>query len=105
MPTYQYACKSCDHRFEQAQAFSDPSLTECPVCDGALRKIYGSVGVVFRGSGFYRTDSRSGSADLAAKTEKPSVDSKSETKTEVKKAEAKPVAAPATTPAPARAAS
>lgn len=62
MPTYQYACKECDHRFEQVQAFSDASLTECPRCHGHLRKVYGSVGVVFKGSGFYRTDSRSGAS-------------------------------------------
>lgn len=61
MPTYQYACKDCFNHFEQVQAFSDPSLTICPNCQGSLRKVYGSVGVVFKGSGFYRTDSRSGS--------------------------------------------
>ena len=62
MPTYQYACTDCGHRFEQVQAFSDASLTDCPICGGKLRKVYGSVGVVFKGSGFYRTDSRSGAA-------------------------------------------
>jgi putative FmdB family regulatory protein len=61
VPTYQYACKDCDYHFEQVQAFSDPSLTVCSNCGGHLRKVYGSVGVVFKGSGFYRTDSRSGS--------------------------------------------
>ncbi len=61
MPTYQYACTECDHHFEAVQAFSDASLTVCPQCQGRLRKVYGSVGVVFKGSGFYRTDSRSGS--------------------------------------------
>jgi putative FmdB family regulatory protein len=60
VPTYQYACTQCEHRFEQVQSFSDASLTECPVCGGKLRKVYGSVGVVFKGSGFYRTDSRNG---------------------------------------------
>jgi putative FmdB family regulatory protein len=60
MPTYQYACTnaSCGNRFELVQAFTDPSVTECPVCDQPVRKVYGSVGVVFKGSGFYRTDSR-----------------------------------------------
>lgn len=62
MPTYQYACKNCDYEFEQVQAFSDPALTACPRCAGQLRKVYGSVGVVFKGSGFYRTDSRSGAS-------------------------------------------
>ena len=66
MPTYQYACTDCGHRFEQVQAFSDASLTDCPVCGGKLRKVYGSVGVVFKGSGFYRTDSRSGAAGAVA---------------------------------------
>ncbi|MET0132386.1 MAG: FmdB family zinc ribbon protein [Kibdelosporangium sp.] len=65
MPTYQYACTVCDHRFEQVQSFSDPSLTVCPECQGKLRKLYSSVGVVFKGSGFYRTDSRSGSTSTA----------------------------------------
>ncbi|GAA2538807.1 FmdB family zinc ribbon protein [Pseudonocardia hydrocarbonoxydans] len=60
MPTYQYACTSCDHRFEAVQSFSDASLTECPQCSGPLRKVFSSVGIVFKGSGFYRTDSRSG---------------------------------------------
>ena len=58
MPTYQYACTECGHAFEQFQSFSDASLTECPECRGRLRKVYNAVGVVFKGSGFYRTDSR-----------------------------------------------
>ena len=60
MPTYPYACTACDHRFEQVQAFSDPSLTECPVCGGRLRKVFSSVGILFKGSGFYRNDARAG---------------------------------------------
>lgn len=62
MPTYQYACTECAHTFEQFQSFSDDALTHCPVCDGRLRKVFNAVGVVFKGSGFYRTDSRSGSS-------------------------------------------
>ncbi len=58
MPTYQYACTECDHRFEQVQGFADDSLTECPRCPGRLRKLFNAVGVVFKGSGFYRNDSR-----------------------------------------------
>ena len=58
MPTYAYACKQCGHRFDAVQSFSEPALTECPVCAGPLRKEYGSIGVTFNGSGFYRTDSR-----------------------------------------------
>jgi putative FmdB family regulatory protein len=66
MPTYQYACTECGHAFEQFQSFSDDSLTHCPVCDGRLRKVFNAVGVVFKGSGFYRTDSRSASASSVA---------------------------------------
>ncbi len=59
MPTYQYACTECGHSFEQFQSFSEDALTVCPVCDGKLRKLFNAVGVVFKGSGFYRNDSRS----------------------------------------------
>ena len=58
MPTYQYACRECGHAFEQFQSFSDDALTECPECQGRLRKVFNAVGVVFKGSGFYRNDSR-----------------------------------------------
>jgi putative FmdB family regulatory protein len=61
MPTYAYACKQCGHRFDAVQSFAEPALSECPECGGALRKEYGSIGVTFNGSGFYRTDSRAGS--------------------------------------------
>lgn len=66
MPTYAYACKDCGHQFDAVQSFSDASLTECPECQGSLRKLFNSVGVVFKGSGFYRTDSRSGSSSSDA---------------------------------------
>ena len=58
MPTYQYACTECSHTFEQFQSFSDDALTVCPQCTGKLRKVFNAVGVVFKGSGFYRNDSR-----------------------------------------------
>jgi putative FmdB family regulatory protein len=61
VPTYQYACTECGHAFDQFQSFSEASLTECPECSGKLRKVFSAAGVVFKGSGFYRTDSRSGS--------------------------------------------
>ncbi|MBO9553202.1 FmdB family zinc ribbon protein [Cellulomonas sp.] len=61
MPTYAYACTACGHAFEIQQSFSDDSLTVCPECEGRLRKVFSSVGVVFKGSGFYRNDARSGS--------------------------------------------
>ncbi|HLU33943.1 MAG TPA: FmdB family zinc ribbon protein [Natronosporangium sp.] len=60
MPTYQYACTACGHQLEVVQSFSDDPLTQCPECEGRLRKLFGSVGVVFKGPGFYRTDSRAG---------------------------------------------
>jgi putative FmdB family regulatory protein len=57
MPTYQYACSACGHAFEVVQSFSDSALTECPECKGEVKKVYSAVGVVFKGSGFYKTDS------------------------------------------------
>ena len=62
MPTYAYACTDCDHHFEVRQSFTEDALTDCPQCDGRLRKLFNAVGVVFKGSGFYRTDSRSSSS-------------------------------------------
>lgn len=58
MPTYSYACTACDNKFDVTQSFSDDALNQCPTCGGRLRKLFGKVGVVFKGSGFYRTDSR-----------------------------------------------
>ena len=69
MPTYQYACTACGHRLEAVQSFSEESLTECPACAGRLRKLFSAVGIVFKGSGFYRTDSRAGSTIAASKAE------------------------------------
>lgn len=60
MPTYAYACTACEHRFDVQQSFADDALTVCPECDGRLRKVFASVGVVFKGSGFYRNDARAG---------------------------------------------
>jgi putative FmdB family regulatory protein len=68
VPTYQYACTECGHQLEAVQSFSDAALTECPTCHGKLRKVFNSVGIVFKGSGFYRNDSRSGNG--AEKAEK-----------------------------------
>jgi putative FmdB family regulatory protein len=84
MPTYQYACTSdqCGLRFERVQAFTDPAISECPECNDRVRKVYGSVGVVFKGSGFYRNDSRvaekagaNGKSDGAPATDGKSADS------------------------------
>lgn len=62
MPTYEYVCKSCGERLEVRQAFSDDPLTECPACQGTLRKLFGNVGITFKGGGFYKTDSRGSSS-------------------------------------------
>jgi putative FmdB family regulatory protein len=67
VPTYQYACRACDERLEVVQKFTDDALTTCEVCGGPLRKVYSPVGIVFKGSGFYRTDSRNGSGSAEAK--------------------------------------
>ena len=83
MPTYQYACTECGHAFEQFQSFSEDALTVCPKCDGKLRKLFNAVGVVFKGSGFYRTDSRSSSSssDTASTTKGSDSSSTSSTST------------------------
>jgi putative FmdB family regulatory protein len=70
MPTYEYRCKDCGEDLEVVQAFTDDALTECPSCGGTLRKIFGNIGVSFKGSGFYKTDSRNGSGSKAKKSEK-----------------------------------
>ena len=82
MPTYQYACTECGHAFEQFQSFSDDALTVCPECEGRLRKVFNAVGVVFKGSGFYRTDSRGkekASTPAASSSSSSSSDSSSST--------------------------
>ncbi|MFV2088724.1 FmdB family zinc ribbon protein [Micromonospora sp. LOL_021] len=66
MPTYQYACTACGHQLEAVQSFTDEPLRDCPSCTGRLRKVFNSVGIVFKGSGFYRTDSRSGQGGSSA---------------------------------------
>ena len=78
MPTYQYACTDCGEQLEVVQSFSDDALTECPVCGGRLRKVFSAVGVVFKGSGFYRNDSRSGSNGSGSST--PSTTTSSDSK-------------------------
>ena len=80
MPTYSYACTECDNRFDAVQAFTDDALTTCPQCSGRLRKLFNSVGVVFKGSGFYRTDSReSGKGSASVSAEKSSSSDSSST--------------------------
>jgi putative FmdB family regulatory protein len=98
VPTYQYACTECGEPLEVVQKFTDDALTECPACGGRLRKIFSAAAIVFRGSGFYRTDSRSGSSSTSTTTETAKKDgdktetkseTKSETKTETKTDSAK----------------
>ena len=115
MPTYEYACTACGERLEAVQKFSDDPLTVCPECGGALRKVYGAVGIVLKGSGFYKTDSRAASGNGSAKkseksdsTESTSSSSSSDSGTSASKSEtsgsgsgssgsdAKPAAAAAT---------
>jgi putative FmdB family regulatory protein len=86
MPIYEYRCKDCGHEFETTQAFTDEPLTECPSCKGALKKKFGSVGISFKGSGFYKNDSRGTSSST---TPAASSDSSSST-----------AASPAASPAP-----
>jgi putative FmdB family regulatory protein len=72
MPTYQYACSACGHEFEAFQSFTEDSLTECPECKGEVKKVYSAVGVVFKGSGFYKTDSaKSSTASVPAAAPAP----------------------------------
>ncbi|MYR06462.1 FmdB family transcriptional regulator [Gordonia sp. SID5947] len=77
MPTYSYACTECDNKFDIVQSFSEDSLSECPQCTGRLRKLFNSVGIVFKGSGFYRTDSRSGSSSSETSSSSSSSESSS----------------------------
>jgi putative FmdB family regulatory protein len=79
MPTYQYRCTDCGEDLEAVQKFSDAALTTCPTCGGQLRKVFNAVGVVFKGSGFYRTDSRTG-AKSGPDGDSSSSDKKAETK-------------------------
>jgi putative FmdB family regulatory protein len=68
VPTYQYACMDCAEGFEVQQSFTDASLTQCPACEGRLRKVFNAVGIVFKGSGFYRNDSRASADASTSKT-------------------------------------
>ncbi|MFB0618542.1 FmdB family zinc ribbon protein [Streptomyces sp. AGS-58] len=79
MPTYQYQCTECGEGLEAVQKFTDDALTECPNCQGRLKKVFSAVGIVFKGSGFYRNDSR-GSTSSSAPASKPSSGSSSDSK-------------------------
>ena len=102
MPTYSYACTECDNKFDLVQSFTDDSMTECPQCDGRLRKLFGKVGVVFKGSGFYRTDNResaksstNGSAKSSETASAASSSEKSSDKSSEKSSSSSTSAAPA----------
>ena len=88
MPTYEYACRNCGSHLEVVQSFSDDPLTECPHCEGQLKKVFGSIGITFKGSGFYKTDSRSSPSS----TRKPD-DGAKESKETKKETKAEPAAA------------
>jgi len=94
VPTYQYACTACGHQLEAVQSFADEPLTECPACEGRLRKLFSSVGVVFKGSGFYRTDSRGGSTEGPKKDQAPAKETpaKADTSTSTAKKDPAPAA-------------
>ncbi|HET9733249.1 MAG TPA: FmdB family zinc ribbon protein [Acidimicrobiales bacterium] len=79
MPTYEYACRSCGQHVEVVQSFSDAPLTECPHCGGELRKVFGSIGIAFKGSGFYKTDSRNSSGGSRSAEPAPSAGGSSST--------------------------
>lgn len=101
MPTYAYACTACGHAFEIQQSFSDASLTVCPECEGRLRKVFSAVGVVFKGSGFYRNDARSSKtssskgSSSSASSSKPAESSSSSSTTTPSAPASKPAATPA----------
>lgn len=89
MPTYEYACRDCGEHLEVVQSFSDDALTECPNCQGNLRKVFSPIGIAFKGEGFYKTDSRSsskttsttsGATDTSESKSDSGSDSKSDTK-------------------------
>ena len=97
MPTYQYRCTDCGEPLEVVQSFTDDPLTVCPSCSGTLRKVFSAVGVVFKGSGFYRTDSR---AETSKKSETPTEPTKSDpSETKVDKTSDKPSDKPGDKPA------
>jgi putative FmdB family regulatory protein len=97
VPTYSYRCTECDTAFDIQQAFTDDALTECPTCQGRLRKVYNSIGVTFNGSGFYRTDSRSsGKSEGSGSSSGSGSDSGSSSSSSSSESK------PASTPAPAK---
>jgi putative FmdB family regulatory protein len=106
VPTYSYACTECGDRFDAVQAFSDSALTSCAKCNGRLRKLFGNVGVVFKGSGFYRTDSRDSAKSSAKSSSNGSAtSSESSSSSSSEKSSSNGSSSSSTTSAPAAAAS
>lgn len=99
MPTYQYSCTDCGHFFEAVQSFSDDSLTVCPECEGKLRKVFNAVGVVFKGSGFYRNDSRGSTTSTSPAATSTSSSDSSSTSSSSDSTTSSSSTAPASTPA------
>ncbi|MEV4020602.1 FmdB family zinc ribbon protein [Nonomuraea angiospora] len=94
MPTYQYACNDCGEQLEVVQKFTDDALTICPACEGNLRKVFSAVGIVFKGSGFYRTDNRSSSGSTSTTSSSSSSSKPAESKS-ADTSTSTPAAAPA----------
>ena len=84
MPKYEYVCKSCAQHLEVVQSFADDALTECPACGGRLRKVFGDIGIAFKGSGFYRTDNRKRRQESKSEAAETGGDTKTDTKSEAK---------------------
>jgi len=99
LPTYEYACRSCGEHLDAVQSFTEDALTECPKCGGELRKVFGNVGIVFKGSGFYKNDSRSTTSSVTP----ASTNTSSESATPAT-SDSPAASTPAATPAPAAAA-
>ncbi|MEU5861612.1 MULTISPECIES: FmdB family zinc ribbon protein [unclassified Nonomuraea] len=95
MPTYQYACNDCGEQLEVVQKFTDDALTVCPNCQGNLRKVFSAVGIVFKGSGFYRTDNRSSSSASSASSTTPSKPAESKSSESSSSSSSTPAPAPA----------
>jgi putative FmdB family regulatory protein len=100
LPTYQYRCTDCGHELEEFQSFTDDALTVCPVCGGRLRKVFNAVGVVFKGSGFYRNDSREKSKSSTAGASSSTSSDSSSTSSDTPSTPAKPSKDASTTSSP-----
>ncbi|MEU9858691.1 FmdB family zinc ribbon protein [Streptomyces sp. NPDC047974] len=95
MPTYQYQCTECGEGLEAVQKFTDDALTECPACHGRLKKVFSAVGIVFKGSGFYRNDSR-GASSSSSPAAKSSTSSTTSTSSSSSSSDAKPASSTST---------